>query len=234
MARSRRRTRNEISIERNVVENTLMTTKDFVRDHRKSFLYALAGVFAVLIIVILVSLYLDHATNKNLVTFEKLFRQYREASNAGDKEKVNEIIPGLKELADSTWFGFSHEMSYYLIGNIFFDNGDYKEAKKYLITFAETASDSFFTEMALLKAGVADENLGNYSDALKTYKLFEEDYNDSLIAEQLYYNMASVYESTKNIAKAREYYNKVINTYPQSVYARRAKKRVFLLGTLRK
>jgi TolA-binding protein len=60
----------------------------------------------------------------------------------------------------------------------------------------------------------------------------EEEYPDSLVADQMYYNLARVYGKKRDFANSKKYFNKVISSYPQSVFVAKAKKSLFLLGKI--
>lgn len=227
---ARKRVRNEIVIERNIVENILMIIKDFIREHRKVFLYALSAVFVLFILVIALSVYIDKTTTANQIKFEKILKDYQQALEKNDSDKVKKTIIDLKKLAEESYFGFAHDMSYYTMASIYFNNKQYKEAKDNYLKYADTASSSIFTELALVKAAVAEDYLGNYDEALNIYKKFEKDNSKSILLAQVFYYMGNVYESKNDYMNAKLYYNNVITSKPQSVFAKKAKKRIFLLG----
>jgi len=116
-----------------------------------------------------------------------------------------------------------------MLGNIYFDEGQFKKAKENLISFADKSSSELYVQLAIVKAGIAAEQDGDVDEALGIYKRFEKDFPESIISEQAFFNMGAIYEKKKDSSSAREYYNKVISLYPQSLFARRAKKRLMLM-----
>jgi tetratricopeptide (TPR) repeat protein len=223
--------RNNIVIERNIIERSLMKTRDFLRGNRKIFLGALIGLLVICIAGIGAYLYIDSSMNKIQVRFEKTFEKYRTARESGDSEKARALINEFDDIANSSMFGFYHDINYYMIGNMYFDEGRYDKAIENLVSFADKRSSGLYVELALIKAATAAEETGKVDEALNIYKRFEKNYPESIVNEQAFFNIAAVYEKKKDRSSAREYYNRVISLYPQSVFAQRAKKRLVLLSS---
>ncbi|HOO73069.1 MAG TPA: tetratricopeptide repeat protein [Spirochaetota bacterium] len=228
---AKRTRRPEIVIERNLIENTLMKARDVAREHRKVFLRAMLGFLALIVFAIALSVYIDSALTDNQVRFEKIFTKYRKAADSGDKEAIRDIVKELDDLAATSRIGFHHNTTYYLMGNIYFDDGQYKKAKKNLLTFVDKSSSGLFVQLAYVKAAVAAEEIGELDEALKIYTDFTQDNSESILTEQVLYNMGALYYKKKDVAGARDYYNRLISGYPQSSFARMAKKSLLLLGS---
>ena len=221
--------KNKIVIERNIVERSLMQARDFIKDKRKVFLGALIGFLVVCIAGIGAYLYIESSMSKIQVRFEKAFEKYRSAKDSGDREALAAVTREFDDIASSSVFGFYHDINYYMLGNIYFDEGQFKKAKENLISFADKSSSELYVQLAIVKAGIAAEQDGDVDEALGIYKRFEKDFPESIISEQAFFNMGAIYEKKKDRSSAREYYNKVISLYPQSLFARRAKKRLMLM-----
>ena len=233
MARRRERKTPEIEIERNAIEQFLMDSKRFARENSRKVLYSLVGLFSATVLVIAGFVYVENVTTSEKVRFDKIINAYEKSSRDGDKKKIDESVDELEKFVDSTSFGFAHEMGYYILGNVYFSEKKYKKASKYLQIFADKSSSDLFTSLALLKAAVALEESNDFDGALKLYKELEESFSESLIADQVYYNYARLYGIKKDIYNSKKYYNKVINAYPQSSFAAKARKRLFLLGNIK-
>jgi hypothetical protein len=151
----------KIEIERNVIERFLMGTKDLIKNNRKLVLYVFAGVLCVFVTVIAAAVVVDMVNTKNQKRFEKIMDDYKiyltqkdmEKTQANPANKVDDkddekdkenkkvdvktLISDLKKFEESTYFGFPHSLSNYVLGNIYYKQKDYKEARMYLLKFAD-------------------------------------------------------------------------------------------------
>ncbi len=220
----------EIEIERNVVEAYLMEAREIIRKYRKPVLYTFIGLVVGIVLLVASALYIEKVNARNLARFESIMGPYMESAVTGDGADSEKTVKELKSFISDTRFGFSRKMAFYALGNIYFDTGNYGEAKKYLLQFSKKSSSTTFTSIALLKAAIAAEEEGTLNESLKIYKKLEKKYAFSLVADQIYYNLARVYKKKGDSMNTRKYYNKVITEYPQSMYAQDAKERLFLIN----
>jgi len=226
---ARIKVKNEIKIERNVIENFLMNLKDFVGRNRKIVLYSFFAIVAVMVVTIGVLVYIEKASLSQQVRYEEIMDNYRKGG-AQNSDNIDKTIASLKELADSTYFGFTSEMPCYVIGNLYFSIKKYKEAEAYLLKYEDVSSPSVFSAMALLKASMAAEERNDIDTALSISKRLEEDYSDSIIADQVLFNLGRIYGIRKDEFMSKKYYNDVISLYPRSSLAEKAKKRLLMTG----
>ncbi len=108
------------------------------------------------------------------------------------------------------------------------------EAKEYLLKYIEASPSSFFAPFALHRAAIIDEQIGKQDEAFKIYQRLERDYEGAVITDEVYYDLGRVYQTKGEYLKAREYYNKVVSSFPRSIFANKAKNRLLLLGYLKK
>jgi tetratricopeptide (TPR) repeat protein len=229
MADKKRRT--EIVIERNIIERFLMKMKDLARENRTLAQRALLGRAVLIVALIALSVYIDSAMTDNQIRFEKIYDRYVKSAEKGDSQDMEGVINDLEELARTSRLGFYHDLTYYLMGNIYFDRQNFPKAKEHLLAFAKKSSSSLFVELALVKAAVAVEATGDVDAALNIYNDFVSKHGNSIIAEQVYFNMGLLFEKKKDFVQARDYYNRIISTYPQSPFSQRARKALFLMGS---
>jgi tetratricopeptide (TPR) repeat protein len=222
----------KIEIERNVIEQFLMDVKNAVKKNRKLVLYAAAGLLAVFVIIIAAVIAVDTISARDETRFEKIMDNYARYTAVGDSGSINSVKDDLKKFVDSTYFGFAHAMGYYALGNIYFNQKEYLEAKKYLVRFADKEPRTNLAPLALLKAAIALEEANDLKGAMELYRRLEEKYADSLIADQIFFNTARLYGKMKDVINSRKYYNKVISAYPESAFVMQAKKRLFMLGDM--
>jgi tetratricopeptide (TPR) repeat protein len=221
----------KIEIERNVIEQFLMDVKDVVKKNRKLIVYAVIGLLTVMVIIIAAVVAADIVSTRDERRFEQIMDDYARYSAAGDGEKIKTTIADLKKFIDSTYFGFAHTMASYVLGNAYFNQKEYLEAKKYLVRFADKEPGSNLAPMALMKAAIALEEANDLKSALELYRRLENKYSESIIADQIFFNTAGLYGKMKDVLNSRRYYNKVISGFPESAFVMQAKKRLFMLGS---
>lgn len=224
---ARIKVRNEIEIERNPVEKILMSIKNFIKDNRKIVVVSLSVVLVLILVVIGSLIFIENESQRELIKFEKIMDNFRAAEGAASFEKTE---AELREMIESTSFGYAHDMSHYVLGNLYYNQKKFKEAEKFLELFSSKTSSSMLAAIALQKAALAAEESGNLKKAVEIYSLLEEDYDDSIVADQFYYNFARVYGKKGDLFSAKKYYDRVVSLYPQSPFSERAKKQLLLLG----
>jgi tetratricopeptide (TPR) repeat protein len=222
----------KIEIERNVIERSLMKVKEAARKNRKLVLYAIIGLLAVLVVIIAAVVVVESVNTRNELRFEKILDDYNRYVSEKDNAKIKGVIAELKEFTGSTYFGITRAMGFYLLGNIYYDGKEYREASGFLVKYADKEPKTSLAPIALLKAAVALEEAGDLKGAKEIYGRLEDKYSDSIIADQIYFNMARMYAEMKDPVNSRNYYKKVITSYPDSVFTMEARKRLFMLGAM--
>ncbi|OHD63428.1 MAG: hypothetical protein A2176_01935 [Spirochaetes bacterium RBG_13_51_14] len=222
-----------IEIHRNVIERFLMDIKDVVRKNRKLVLHSILGLIGAAVIVTAGMIVANGVNARNERRFEKIMNEYARYAGSGDSDKIAGIIDELKNFTDTTYFGFAHSMAYYALGNIYYSRKEYRDARIYLVLYADKQPKTLLSSIALLKAAIALEEAKDLKGSLEIYRRLEQEYSDSLIADQIFYNCARVYGRMNDLFNSRNYYNKVISSFPDSVFVLQAKERLFMLGTPR-
>lgn len=221
----------DIDITRNPIERFLMYFKSYATENRTLVLGGAVALVAVFFIVIIsVAVYL-HTTDKERVAFEKLNEQLQIYMYDNKIENAESVIEEIKDLTDSSRFGFVNKMGYYYAGNYYYQIGAYEEAKKTLNLFVNRTSRDIFWELAYLKIGIMHKELGDTEKAIDVYSKIEQNYRKGVVLDQLYYYKANAYAELKDYNNARFYYNLVINEFSNSPYASMAQKRLFMLGS---
>jgi tetratricopeptide (TPR) repeat protein len=219
-----------IEIKRNVIEQFLMDAKDFMKNNRKLALYSFASLFGAAVIALAAIIAVDHINTVNEQRFDEIMDRLAKIKGPAEETGMNAVIADLKKHVDSTYFGFSHNAAYYVLGNIYYDRKNWLEAKQYLLTYADRDGKNILAPIALLKAALALEEAKDLKGAIGVYRRLEDGYADSAMADQIFYNYARACALNGDMVNARLYYNKVISAFPDSGYAQQAKKRLFMIG----
>ena len=219
-----------IEIKRNVIEQFLMDAKEYIKKNRKFAMYSAIGLLCAVAVLIAVLVAADQINTRNERRFDEIMDRLAKIKGPAQQADMNAVVSDLKQFIDSTYFGFSHNAAYYVLGNIYYDRRNWPEAKRNLVIFADKEKKNVLAPLALLKAALSQEEANNLKGAIELYRQLEDRYADSIIADQLFYNYARACALNGDMVNARNYYNKVISAFPESGYAQQAKKRLFMLG----
>jgi tetratricopeptide (TPR) repeat protein len=219
-----------IEIHRNIIEQSLMDTKDFIKNNKKLTMYSLITLLGAVLIAIAALIAVDHVNSVNEQRFDEIMDRLAKIKGPAEEDSMNKVIADLKKHVDSTYFGFSHNAAHYVLGNIYYDRRNWSEAKQNLLAYADKENTNLLAPIALLKAALCLEEAHDLKGAIGVYRRLEEKYADSVVADQVFYNYARVCALNGDMVNARNYYNKVLSTFPDSGYSQQAKKRLFMLG----
>ncbi len=224
-----KKTKNNIEIERNVIEQYLMLIKEFVKNNGHYVKYILTSIIILIVLSVGIFIYIDRTTTANYIKYEKIIDSYR--SNPENRVLKDKTINELRELVKNSSFGHAHQMSFYMLGNLLYEDEKFAEAYDMFKAFIKkSSSKEIFIPIAVNKASICLEEQGKFDDAISLLLKFEEDNKDSILLDQVLYNAGRLYAIKEDRAKAMEYFNKVITAFPDSVFSERSRERLFLLG----
>jgi len=219
-----------IDIKRNAIETEIMTIRSFIKNNRKIVLLLTLFLLAVSVITISCYAVVSNISENNLVRYEKIVEKYR--LNLSDDEVKKETIKELNELVKSSGVGIAIDLSYYELGNIYFDNKEFVKSAESLGNFIDRSdSEDILKPMAVNKMAISYEENGKIDEALKVLVEYEAGSSKSIAADQILYNMGRLYQKKGDKVKAKSAFERLIKTYPGSFYSGRAKERIFLLDS---
>lgn len=218
-----------IEIQRSKIEQFLMFLKEFIKRNTRKVITVIISVVLIFSVSLAVYILYSSSSEKELVKFEIIIEKYR--SEPLNQEVKNNTIAELRNLISETKFGFVHDVSYYYLGNILFNENKFNEAYDAFSMFIKkSSSKDVFIPIAVNKSALCLEEMGQIDNAIDMLNKFDEKYTDSIVSDQINYNIARLYSIKNNQIKAKEYYSNVISKYPRSVYAERSKERLCLLS----
>lgn len=224
-----KKSRQEIKIDRNPIEAFLMKVRDYIRRNKRQVYISVIVIFFAAFVTVAIFVYMETYSVKSYAKYELIIENYRQ--NPIDEDVKNKTINDLKELIEDTSFGFVPKASNYILGNIYFEDKKYDDAYKHLNYYVDkTSARDALHPLALNKAGVALEELGKIEEALSYLIKHEEKNKDSIVMDQVLYNIGRLYNATGDRLRSKEYFNKLMDMYPDSSYADRAKERLFLMS----
>lgn len=224
----------EVTVQRNIIEQTLMNVRDYIRAHRSVAIKVFIGVCLVLVLGIAAIVYADYKIKKDTADFEAVLDEYRTTytTDVNERnEKFVRTVARLKAITDNSHFGYVHRNGYYIIASLYFNEKDYSNAARYYEKASQYASP-LFASLALQQAGIASEYLNNIDEALRYYLTCESKYKDGYNIDQILYSIGRMYAQKGEYFKAREYFNKVSTEHPQSFFAKKATQHSMFLGAI--
>ncbi len=224
----------EVTVHRNIIEQTLMNVRDYIREHRSVAVKITIAIAVVFVVSIAAIVYADYKINKDTADFEAILEEYRATYHLNEqerKEKFIKTVNRLQAIVDNSYFGYVHRNGYYVIASLYFYEKDYANAAQMYEKAARYASP-LFAAMALQQAGAAAESLNNIDEALRYYLLCESKYKDGYTIDQVLYNIGRMYSLKGEYFKAREYFTRVATEFPQSLFAKKASQLNVFVGAL--
>ena len=190
----------------------------FTSPENKKKLYTVAG--TVIVIIILIFFYINNKKEKNEEAEVKLSsviaiydqNMYQEAING---DQANNIM-GLKDIVDRYGSTESGETAKLLLGNCYFNLGDYDNA---LIQFEDYSGGNDIIKASCLSGiGAVYEAKGDMKKAGEYFeKSTEVNKNVVINPENLYYAVRA-YSEAGDKENAKRVFDKLKNNYPKSKY----------------
>ncbi len=222
--------KDEVTIKRNIIEQDLMLAKKFIKTNRKKV--TLFSMLALGIVIALASAFVvvNTIAEKNLSEYESIVEKYRE--NFDDKKAQESAIKKLTELTQRSGIGIAIDLAYYELGNIYFDQKDYKKAAENFKLFLQSgSSEELLSPLVANKMAIALEESGDIDGALKILSELDSRDGKTIVSDQVVYNLGRLYLKKGDKSKAKAAFERVIQAFPGSIVSVRAKERIFLIDS---
>lgn len=203
------------------VGEVLSKSETFVENNKKSLTIAVAVIVAVVAGYFGYTTYLD---GQNTEAAESIWK----AEYYFEIDSLDKAIQG-----DGQYFGFEYiaenysgtktgKLANYYLGVIYREKGDYDLAIEYLKS--GNVEDEILGAISLGNLGDIYIELGEYQEALNYFNKAISHSNNSFTAP-IYLNKAAItYSVLENYSKAADYYQQIVDDYPNSPEAREVKK----------
>lgn len=195
---------------------TTIKAKEFIENNSRQLTYTAIGVLA---LIILVYFYYQSKSSAERDASIRLSAA-QEQINSGQRENGIAMYREILEQYDGT--AAAGYAAFYL-GRIFWEDGDYAQAKTYYRQFIDDyAGDNIMSQAAL--AGYADclSYEKNYREAANFYEKAARTAPDFPLAVAYLYSAAEAYREAGNIGKAKNLAQKVIDDYENPAFANQA------------
>jgi tetratricopeptide (TPR) repeat protein len=142
------------------------------------------------------------------------------------RAKLEAELPKCQAAADAYPTTGAGIAARYQAGSVLLQLGRPKEAMERFREVSERAGDEFYGQMAKLGLADAQAAVGQYDAAISAYQQLSTRKDGSLPVDGVLIQLARTYAMAGKKAEALKTYQKVMDEYPQSVYAAVAKKEV--------
>ncbi len=145
-----------------------------------------------------------------------------------------ELLIELADIADSHPRTYAAQRSLFLMGIISMDREDYGEAAEAFGRLADRFTDSHLAIIARANQATAYEEQGNADSALTAYRrLLELRPSANPLEARALFSIGRLTETAEQDPDgAREYYERVVNEFPQSDWTSLARNRLLALTTV--
>ncbi|MGM0431695.1 MAG: tetratricopeptide repeat protein [Spirochaetota bacterium] len=218
----------------NQEENKSLSQKlnDFIAHNRK-VLIIIAVSIAVIIIAIGLTTYIRDRNLRDAVsTVEELSRTYEElAEIEQDSSEYQETAENLKrqllEVVEDNNNNYPHMKAKLLLGNIYAEEGSYREAADAFDELSENYADTHIAAAAIASHAASLEMLSEYDAAIDRYQYIIDTFGrTSAETSHAYFSIGRLYETTDRQELAQATYEQLVSEYPQSEWSKLAQTRL--------
>lgn len=166
---------------------------------------------------------------------EKSQLDYSAWASESDATKKAELAKALEaelaEIQKNAPTGYGLSKAWFLQGTYLANEKKWADAAKAFRTVFEKDRASYLSPIALVNAGVSQEEAGDQEAALEAYAEFEKHFaGDTVLAPQVFFTQGRLYESLQKPVEAVAAYKKLLEKYPESGWTKLGRDRILLLS----
>ena len=113
-----------------------------------------------------------------------------------------------------------------LKANYLYAQKEYEQAKELAQNVIAKAKPDTVKPLAYPLLIATLDNLQNTEEAIATSKDFIEKYKDNFLVPSVMENLARLYEVADNTEESKKVYEQIVNSFPDTIYAQRAKSKI--------
>ncbi|UCC79517.1 MAG: tetratricopeptide repeat protein [Candidatus Zixiibacteriota bacterium] len=190
--------------------SSVFKTSEYIQKNPKPFFLGGAAVAVIFIAVVLVLWNID---KKNTQSAGYLVR----AQISYDRGMTDDAVIDLQTVVDSYSNTSAAASACLILANIYFENGNYEEARKYFAIMIEKyPEDKMKLASAAAGAAACYEQKGDRLEAGRYYKMAADFYPDKMWAPQNLLNAGRNYMAAGDLESAKTAFNKITSDYKDS------------------
>ncbi len=201
-----------------------MQVKAYVEENYQKVMAIVGGIFAVIIIIMVISYFRNQTQAESMALLGEAQLEYHNLNYTRTKAKLNLL---LEEYSGTD----AAEQGKFLMANLYYQEGNYKEAKKYYEDFLDNYSGSEI----LIASGIAGYAAclaaeGNYLEAAENYQKAYETAPEFVEASNYLYLAGLNYKNANEPQKAAEMFQTILEEYKDSDRYNDAKAQMILMA----
>jgi len=186
---------------------------EYIMERKTYFIAAGSVILGAIIIVLGVYLYsMNYESNAEEV-YAKAFNTYSfaDVNNGMESDALKNAVVLYEELGRDYPRSDAAALSFYNLGNIFFNIGEMDKAiEAYKSFIKKSPRNSVLTSLAYYGLGYCYEKKDDYAQSLESFRQSDENLKGKHFKAINYSNIARIYEKMDEPEKALEYYRKVL------------------------
>ena len=223
----------------NPIKDFIILLLTFFRKYSREILITLSGVILAVIIFSIVAIVFSVKTKSSLEYFEIGLAKYEKISEApkddsltavkiSPVQKARNALQAFQE-AEKKSIGKYKNLSILYQGHCHIMLREYSKAVSKFKKYIKKSGNKLLKPFVMRELGIGYEELGETEKAIQIYKDIQKKYPDSSVKTSLFLDIARCYKSMGKYDLSEEYYNKIIEFSPESVWVENAKKGLVLL-----
>ncbi len=211
-------------LKRDPLLDTMVRTQTFYEDNKKRIHGIGGGFIAIALIIFLLSFLHQSNETEAAILLGKAQAEFEDRNFDKSRQFLEYLIDGYTGTT-------SGDQGIFLLANINYQEKKYAEARELFQKFVDNYSGSnILLSSGYAGLGACYEAEGNYGEAAKAFLQAWKAADDFPEAHDYLYNAAIDFEFAGDIQKATEYYNKLIDEYPDSSHLFDARAKIAMLA----
>lgn len=210
----------------NLKKSSIEIILNWIKNNRQTAI----GIAMIIVLMIIISIAFYVNYSKNSQTAQKQLFIAQQVAYGG------RIDAALKQLTDvENNFNSRPEADFaiYNKGDIFFDQGQFKEAAQEYNKVLQRKSNKDLLPYAAYSLAKSYQAMQDYDTAIVKLKDFISAWPEHFLCGQAYSSLAYIYQKKGDLASAKEINQKITVLFPQTDWAEEAKSRLSLLEKIK-
>jgi len=192
---------------------------NYIVEHKIAVSSVIGLIFAIIIIIIGVSYFSVQEENKSFALMDKALTAYEKLEkDSGPEKAFEETQKDFQSIIDQYASRGGGRAARIAFANIAYKAKEFDKAVDlYEKALQDLSDNSSLKNMILSSLGYSYEGKDDYQNAEKYFNMIVAG-QDSLMKDDAVFNLGRIYAKMEKQDKSREFYKKLIDEYPESMY----------------